>query len=294
MDDRKLQVFLAAVHTGSFSQAAAELHCTQSAVTQSINALETELGCKMLLRNHAGVQLTQEGKRLLPALTEAEAALARLRTAAAQKTAPIRLGSFSSIANTWLPKVIRAYQEYQPKANFDIRIGTDVLASWLQAGEIDLALGDKSRCGHFRWYPLMDDTYYAVAPDGLIPREISSISQEELAEYPFIVAPMNALKYYLSWQPKKSIRVDSDDDSTLLFMVAQGLGVTAMPGLSLRSLPDGVRVLELVPAAKRVIGAAVSDAPGKELQDFIAFLRRNFDALQEKKQYRPTGYEEIL
>ena len=283
MDDRKLQVFLTAVHTGSFSQAASELHCTQSAVTQSINALENELGCKLLLRNHTGVQLTPEGKRLLPVVTEAEAALARLRTAAAQKTTPIRLGSFSSIANTWLPKVIRAYQEYRPEADFDIRIGTDVLASWLQAGEIDLALGDKSRCGHFRWYPLMDDPYYAVAPDGLISREISSISQEALVEYPFIVAPMNALKFYLSWQPKKSIRVDSDDDNTLLFMVAQGLGVTAMPGLSLRSLPDGVRILELVPATKRVIGAAVSDAPRGELQDFITFLRQNFDKLQGKR-----------
>ena len=283
MDDRKLQVFLAAVHTGTFSQAAAELHCTQSAVTQSINALENELGCKLLLRNHAGVQLTPEGKRLLPVVTEAEVALERLRTAAAQKTTPIRLGSFSSVANTWLPKVIRAYQEYQPGAKFDIRIGTDILASWLQAGEIDLALGDKSRCGHFHWYPLMEDPYYAVAPEGLIPEEISCISQEQLVEYPFIVAPMNALKFYLSWQPKKSIRVDSDDDSTLLFMVAQGLGVTAMPGLSLRSLPDGVRVLKLIPSTKRVIGAAAADTPQGDLQDFITFLRQNFDILQNKK-----------
>lgn len=280
MDDRKLQVFLKAVHTGSFSQASEELNCTQSAVTQSINALETELGNKLLQRSYNGVQLTPEGKRLLPIVAEAEAALARLKTAAAQRTTPIRLGSFSSIANTWLPKVIYAYRKYRPEATFDIRIGTDIIASWLQADEIDLALGDKARCGHFRWYPLMEDSYYAVAPYTLIPEDISSISQEKLVEYPFIMAPLNALTFYLSWQPKKSIQINSDDDSTLLHMVAQGIGVTAMPGLSLHSLPDGVRVMELVPETKRILGAAVPASPRKELQEFIAFLTENFDILQ--------------
>lgn len=282
MDDRKLQVFLAAVHTGSFSQAAEELHCTQSAVTQSINALEKELGSKLLHRNYNGVQLTSEGKRLLPAVAEAEAALARLRTAAAQKAVPIRLGAFSSIANTWLPKMIYAFQEHRPEITFDIRIGTDIIAPWLQSGEIDLALGDKARCGHFRWYPLMEDPYYAVAPYTMISEDISSITQEKLVEYPFIMAPLNALKFYLSWQPKKSIQINSDDDSTLLHMVEQGIGVTAMPGLSLRDPPKGVRILELIPETKRILGAAVSDSPRKELQMFIAFLRENFDILQRK------------
>lgn len=63
-------------------------------------------------------------------------------------------------------------------------------------------------------------------------------------------------------------------------MVAQGIGVTAMPGLSLRSLPDGVRVMELVPETKRILGAAVSASPRKELQEFIVFLTENFDILQ--------------
>ena len=44
MDNRKIQVFLATIRLGSFNKAAEELHMTQSAVTQSMNHFEDELG----------------------------------------------------------------------------------------------------------------------------------------------------------------------------------------------------------------------------------------------------------
>ena len=278
MDDRKLQIFLAAARTGSFSQTAAETNCTQSAVTQAMNALETELGCKLFRRDHSGVRLTAEGSGLLPAIAEADAALSRIREQAAYARGkePIRLGAFSSIANTWLPKMIRAYQENHPRTDFSIRIGTDMLAGWLQAGEIDLALGDRERCGDFQWYPLMDDPYYAVIPSNLVPVDVTFITQEQLVTYPFILAPMNAPEVHLRNLPEKSVQVNCDDDATLLAMVAQNLGVTAMPGLSLSSLPERVRAVELVPATKRVIGAAAAKSPRREVREFIAFLLQHF------------------
>ena len=64
MDDRKLHAFLVTLRLGSFSKAAVELSCTQSAVTQMMNALENELGCKLFIRSNRGVQLTLEGERL--------------------------------------------------------------------------------------------------------------------------------------------------------------------------------------------------------------------------------------
>lgn len=279
MDDRKLQIFLVAMRTGSFSQTAAETNCTQSAVTQAMNALEKELGCKLFQRDHSGVRLTAEGEELWPAITEADAALSRLRIQAAfvQRKGAIRLGVFSSIANTWLPQIIRSYQEKHPQADFNLRIGTDTLTAWLQAGEIDLALGDQERCGNFQWYPLMEDPYYAVIPNDLIPADVTHITQEQLVEYPFILAPMNAPEVHLRQLPEKSVQVNCDDDATLLAMVAQGLGVTAMPGLSLSSLPEGVRAVELVPATKRVIGVAAASHPRRGVQEFIAFLLQHFN-----------------
>ena len=283
MDDHKIRILLAAIGTGSFHKAAREMNCTQSAVTQAMNSLEGELGCKLLQRSHSGIRLTPAGEELLPLLLEADAALTRLAGRAAQVAGdctPLRIGAFSSISSTWLPPVLQEYHGLHPEVSFDIQVGTDSLADWLVKGTVDLALGDAARCRAFRWLPLMDDPYYAVLPRELAP-EADRITQEALAAYPFVMAPRNALSRYLSVRPEKQLRVNCDDDSTLLSMVAQGLGATAMPKLCLRSLPEQVRVLELTPSTQRVLGVALPNSPSREAVRFARYLRRKFP-------YRPS------
>lgn len=280
MDNRKLHALMTTLRTGSFNKAAAELHCTQSAVTQMMNALENELGCKILYRSHSGVRLTTAGETLYPLLSDAHHALEQLASQAQilsqQGAQVIRIGSFSSISNTWLPKVLRAYQESFPGTSFDIRVGTDTLPQWLQDNQIDLALGDAHRCNAFQWYPLMDDPYYAVMPPGLLPEDTKSITQEEFARYTLIMAPMNALEAHLSVLSNQRINVSSDDDSSILSIVAQGLGVTAMPKLSLRRSMDDLRVLDLLPVPKRVLGVALPKAPSQAAKSFAAFLCQHY------------------
>ena len=280
MDNRKLHTLITTLRAGSFNKAAQELNCTQSAVTHMMNALENELGCKILSRSHSGVRLTPAGEKLYPLLAEADAALTRLasqaRIISQGEAQVIRIGSFSSISNTWLPKILRAYQESFPGTSFDIRIGTDTLPQWLQENQIDLALGDAHRCRSFQWYPLMDDPYYAVMPADLIPEEKTSITQEEFARYTLIMAPMNALDAHLSVLSNQRINVSSDDDSSILSIVAQGLGVTAMPKLSLRNSLENLRTLDLIPVPKRVLGVALPKNPSKAAESFAAFLRRHY------------------
>ena len=281
MDDRKLHTLMTTLRAGSFNKAAQELNCTQSAVTQMMNALENELGCKILARSHSGVRLTPAGEKLYPLLAEADAALTRLasqaRTISHREEQVIRIGSFSSISNTWLPKILRAYQETFPGTSFDIRIGTDTLPQWLQENQIDLALGDAHRCRSFQWYPLMDDPYYAVMPTGLLPEDKTSITQEEFAKYTLIMAPMNALEAHLTVLSNQRINVSSDDDSSILSIVAQGLGVTAMPKLSLRNPLENLRTLDLLPVPKRVLGVALPKIPSKAAVSFAAFLRQHYN-----------------
>ena len=279
MDNYKIRVLLAAIRTGSFRKAALEMNCTQSAVTQAMNSLENELGCKVMQRNHNGIRLTPAGEELLPLLMEADASLTRLSERARQvakgASVPLRIGAFSSISSTWLPKVLQEYHTLYPEVAFDIQVGTNILADWLLRGAVDLALGDSVRCHAFRWMPLMDDPYFAVLPESLAP-EGNRISQEELADYPFVMAPMNALDSYLSICPANQLRVNCDDDSTLLSMIAQGIGVTAMPRLCLQKLPEQIRVLELTPPTKRVLGVALPNSPSKEAVRFARYLCRMF------------------
>lgn len=280
MDDRKLHALLTTLRTGSFSKAALELNCTQSAVTQMMNALENELGCQILARDHRGVKLTPAGEELFPLIKEAEASLSRLlhqaRKVAENTSVTLRIGSFSSIANTWLPQVLQAYQARHPNLTFDIRIGTNAIINWLLEGKIDLALGDADRCQSFQWYPLMDDPYCAVLPASFIQGDRKTISQDEFAEYPLIMSPMNVLDAHLSVLADRRLNVSCDDDSTILAIVAQGLGVTAMPRLSLRNIPESVKALELEPVPKRILGVALPKSPSKEAVALASYLRKQY------------------
>lgn len=280
MDDRKLETILAAVRTGSFSKAADQLNCTQSAVTQTVNKLENELGCKILTRNHNGVKLTEAGEELLPFIIEAEASLKRLMKYADRlvdgKELPIRIGAFSSVSNTWLPKALSQYQKERPNTAFDIRIGTDTLTNWLLSGEVDVGLGDSERCREFCWYPLMDDPYYAILPENYVDDDREIITQDEFAKFPLIMAPLNVLDKHLDTISNRVIDVSCDDDSTLLHMVSQGFGATAMPEMSLWNIPDNIKILPLSPVPKRVIGVALPNSPRKAAVDFAEFLRNYF------------------
>ena len=59
----KYRVFCTVVELGSFTQAANKLNYSQSAVSQTIKALEQELGTTLVSRQTHGVQLTRDGER---------------------------------------------------------------------------------------------------------------------------------------------------------------------------------------------------------------------------------------
>ncbi|MDO4615849.1 MAG: LysR family transcriptional regulator [Lachnospiraceae bacterium] len=276
MDDRKIQVFLAVVEHGSFSKASEHLHCTQSAVTQTINRLENELGCTLLNRYHSGVKLTSAGEQLFPDLQAAFNGLENLRTHAERIStamhSQIRIGSFSSIANTWLPEILKEYREQHSETVFTIKICTNDIEEQLKADQIDIAFGDRSRLSHSLFIPLMEDPYFAVVPEG-IQIENTVVTQQELSELPFLMAPMNDLEEILSVHPWNAVRVDSDDDGTLLTMVANGLGSTVMPQLSLTAVPKGVRVLPLEPGIHRTLGIGMNAEPAVQTRRFCDFVK---------------------
>jgi LysR family transcriptional regulator of beta-lactamase len=81
-----LHAFAAAARHLSFTRAADELCVTQAAVSQQIKALEAQLGKPLFLRTARGLQLSDEGTRLAPAVQQAfaqlDAALAQFESSA--------------------------------------------------------------------------------------------------------------------------------------------------------------------------------------------------------------------
>lgn len=65
LDSRKLLAFTTLARVGSFTNAARELHLTQSAVSHAIKSLEQDLECRLFDRLGRHVNLTAAGRQLL-------------------------------------------------------------------------------------------------------------------------------------------------------------------------------------------------------------------------------------
>ncbi len=66
-----LRAFEAAARHGSFTRAAAELCVTQGAISRQVQALESHYGVALFQRQHRRIELTEQGRVLLPALRDA-------------------------------------------------------------------------------------------------------------------------------------------------------------------------------------------------------------------------------
>ncbi|MCI0919480.1 LysR family transcriptional regulator [Pseudomonas stutzeri] len=70
MDIDLARTFLEIIRSGSFIATAERLHVTQTAVTARVRSLETQLGCRLFVRNRAGARLTPDGKRFVAYATQ--------------------------------------------------------------------------------------------------------------------------------------------------------------------------------------------------------------------------------
>ena len=66
IDLQKIETFLSATQTLSFSETAKQLHVSQPAVSHQIKALEEDLDASLFERTGSGLRLTEAGRLLLP------------------------------------------------------------------------------------------------------------------------------------------------------------------------------------------------------------------------------------
>ncbi len=78
MLNRQIDCFLATARAGSFSAAAKKLYTSTSAVISQVEQLERDLGCRLFIRTHADVALTEEGFSFLDDVETIDRAYERL------------------------------------------------------------------------------------------------------------------------------------------------------------------------------------------------------------------------
>jgi len=145
LDSWQLRAFATLAATGSFTQAARELHLTQSAVSHSMRALERSAGCRLFDRMGKKVVLTLAGEQLLQhtrkILDEMDAARTSLEQLGRWGRGRLRLGTTTTACQHIIPPVLREFKESFPDHLISIEPGdTPALVELLLQRRIDLAL----------------------------------------------------------------------------------------------------------------------------------------------------------
>ena len=175
---KSLYYFSVVAQQQSIKAAAERLFVTQAAVSQQIKTLESFLGLKLFERQHRALVLTNQGKQLLPFLTEAfttiDNGVKRLREDATPNVLTISV--LPSFASRWLIPRLQGFYGQHPELTINLSM-TEKLEDFKDSN-IDLAIrftdGNDDNL-HFK--PLMKEIIYPVChPDYLAGHSIKKVA----------------------------------------------------------------------------------------------------------------------
>lgn len=278
----RFEIFLKAAEIGNITKTAEALNYTQSGVSHAIAALEKETGFVLFTRSVNGVQLTENGKKILPAvraLVNQQRILRQTIDHVNHRIAgKLRVGAFASFTANCMPAVIRGFQREYPDVTFELHIGRhEEIQKWLQQGRIDCGFLTAPAVEGLDFHLLKKDPLMAALPQEhpLAAREAVDI--DDLLDYPFIMQPKgceNDVKPVLR-SARKTPRIEYIlDDLSSMAMIASGFGVGVFPELVLKKGCEDLAVRPIRPQRYREIGIASQplDRVSVVTKVFIEFL----------------------
>jgi len=124
---QELEVFLAAAEHKNFSEAGRQLHVSQSAVSQTIQKIESHYGTKLFLRNGHSMELSGAGELLMALAKELLANAYRLEETMAAMHASIagkiNIGCSTTSGKYLLPRLIADFRVQYPQVRVDVYVG---------------------------------------------------------------------------------------------------------------------------------------------------------------------------
>src|ERR1700726_5014584 len=142
-----LRAFEAAARHLSFTQAAAELNVTQTAISHQIRRLEEELGIRLFVRQNRALALTPEAKDYLPGVRAAfnDLRLATERVLRRDNDRVLTVSTLASLAAKWLLPRLSAFQEAYPAIDVPTPPSPSLVV--LRGGDVEAGI----RYGRGQW-----------------------------------------------------------------------------------------------------------------------------------------------
>lgn len=179
----RLYTFEVAARHTSFTEAAAELALTPSAVSHRISQLEEELNILLFTRLHRKVLLTEEGERIYTAMSTSLDYLNREIQSIRNQGCSGMLTVYCrpSVAHSWLTPSVASFLEQYPLIDLVINTGNEAID--LHKMGADLAVSfDAAGPGRFHQEHLMDEYIIPVCSPRYAERFSLTGCPEKLAD----------------------------------------------------------------------------------------------------------------
>lgn len=191
---RQLKYFLAVVETDSFTEAAARCFISQSAISQQIQALERELGVKLLNREGRKFTLTEAGQyfyqkgRLLA--DEAERLCRETAKIGQENGRCLRIGYLKCYSGLEFQMAVAEFSRRHPEVATEIMDGNhEDLYDALRTSNVDIILNDQRRAfsdAYVNQILATSECYIEISEHSPLVRQ-ESLTADELKTVPCIL-----------------------------------------------------------------------------------------------------------
>ncbi|GAA2241122.1 LysR substrate-binding domain-containing protein [Streptomyces amakusaensis] len=294
----QLRAFAAVAEHLHFRDAAAAIGMSQPALSGAVSALEEVLGVQLLERTTRKVLLSPAGERLAvraKAVLEAVGALMEEAEAVrAPFTGVLRLGVIPTVAPYLLPNVLRLVHSAYPDLDLQVHEEqTSSLLEGLTGGRLDLLLlAVPLGVPGVTELPLFDEDFVLVTPQDHWLGGREDLPREALRELPLLLLDEGHCLRDQALDVCREAGRGEDTPvtttaaglSTLVQLVAGGLGVTLLPRIAVevetgRGGLQTAYFADPAPARRIALAMRTGAARQDEFEEFAAALRTSLRPL---------------
>lgn len=262
MDIRQLECFVAVAEELHFRKAGERLGLSQSALSERISALEHALGARLFFRTTRQVSLTQAGAEFVQdakrILADIEKSVSNVRHTADSDLRHIRVSGVDEAISMLLPKVLLAFRKTDPHVHVQV---LEISSSEQHSQELighrtDVAFVRTPQEDDFITSELLHRQPVVVVLADTNPLSGSaSLSASDIVDQPIVGYPKHArpILHEALWSGFRQIGAQPNivceiiDKSTLLQLVAHGLGIALAPAWVQNIAPPGVTFVPFEP-----------------------------------------------
>lgn len=274
MELRQLEHFLAVVGERNFTHAAELLQISQSGLSASVKALESELGTALFIRTTRRVDLTAAGAALVPeaarTVAAATAARAAVDAVAGLVAGPVAIGSEACPGVIHLARDLASFRHAHPAISMRLLIdGSATLLDLVGRGDLDVAcvVPTIPPPPGIRLRTLGSEDLVVLSHPDRAYASVASVALEEVAAETFADFLPGASSRTLTRRAFAAagldyrVELEVNDVHTLLDLIGEDLAIAVVPTSIARKRPDLVATPISTPVPDWTVCVATRDDP---------------------------------